>query len=253
VSYTTSQSVPFYNSRHFDNHGAGISGIGGSIYSMDSSSSNLENTAAALAARKIRFDRCGTAMIGASPPPLDFAKQWNKFVQAAKALTGQSLGTHDNEAQALTRFLKVMKKIHGSEQELQLLLFWALRDSLGDLCVPTEVDRYQEKKRKANDGSAVAKSDNGDEIPTTDGGPIMLNNCHVGFASKVSRQDVLKFPQDYGIAKSSKPDLACIVHGQGDSDASDVTAFVELKTSDSACQDYKFKLDLTSLHAPIGQ
>jgi hypothetical protein len=138
---------------------------------MDASSSNKESTAAAaLAARKIRFDRVGTAMIGALPPPLDFAEQWRMFIQAAKALTGQSLVTHDNEAQALTRFLKVMKKIHGSKQEFRCLLFWALRDSLGDLCVPTEVDRYQEKKRKANDGGAVAKSDNGDEILMTDGG-----------------------------------------------------------------------------------
>jgi hypothetical protein len=217
-----------------------MSSSSSSSESTTSALSTLERWTATLAARDIAFDYVGTQR------RLEFGEQWTAFIGAARSLTGQSCVPHDNSAQALERFLKVMKKIHANKEEFKFLLFWALRDSLGELCQP-KVSRFQAKKRKAKNGSPVSVKDStGDAVTITAGGPIMLKNCNVGFVPEVSRRQELKLPNNYGWSTRGPPDLACIVFG----DALDVAACVELQVSHEAYKLNVGQIPALAHHAP---
>jgi hypothetical protein len=225
--------------------------VGGSA-----SASNRESTAAVLNSREIIFDSVGTGDLRKMPPPRqDFGEVWASFILAAQDLTGLTSADHQDATTALASFLQVMKRVHENEREFKILLFWALRNALGDLCEPPKSSKPPAKKPKAPDGKP-AKRKTG-EVPTTDGGPIRLRGkgVGVGFVTEVLREETLKFSEDYGMAKGSKPDIACIVFAEDESQAADVTVSVELKTSSTTCKYYDFlhAPALTDEHAPLGQ
>jgi hypothetical protein len=235
-----------------------LSAMGTTLSTMSASSTaptasdsipEIECTPASLGSRNIAFDAVAAMRLQDTPPvPLEFHEQWTTFIEAVKALTGPVVSgrrsvPHDNVEQALNRFLKVMKKLYGNEEEFKLSLFWALRESLGELC---RVPKSKAKKRK---------SSNQDEDPVaeTGGGTIMLQNCDVGFVTGVARDDILKFPINYAVSSGSRFDLACIVFGRV---SSDVTACVGLKVGHSACMDYEHSVHGPALsydHAPLGR
>jgi hypothetical protein len=237
---------------------------------MSLSTMLAESLATALDEGDVQFDRYAS-VVGWRSRLICFEKEWKQFIEAVKEMTGLESVAHDDFQVALHRFLPVIMNAYSKEDGFKVFLFDALRKSLGEFCEDIETDVTHKKyarrantRRKSN-ASAAASGAILNEAPMTRRGraaayqtlkeqlqiPIRLRGCGVGFATKVSRSESLKLPNNYGMSMGAAPDLACLVFGE---DAHDATATIDLKIGNASCKEYcGGPPKLNSGHAPLAK